>query len=116
MPTHPGPRESSSPKIPRPTRAAGLLHEDFCPACERADDGAWARRFVRSDQRIAAFRKSQRRRKLVEEFFGWAASSAWRDPHKVCATPFFAGFTSSSGSVLMYFSPVATPRNSASTP
>ena len=41
-----------------------------------ADEGTWARWFVRSDQRRAAFKKSQRRRKLVEEFFGWAKTVA----------------------------------------
>ena len=41
------------------------------PTSERADEGTWARWFVRSEQRGAAFKKSQRRRKLVEEFFGW---------------------------------------------
>jgi len=46
------------------------------PTSERADDGTWARWFVRGEQRGAAFRKSQRRRKLVEEFFGWAKTVA----------------------------------------
>lgn len=46
------------------------------PTSDRADDGTWARWFVRSEQRSAAFRKSQRRRKLVEEFFGWAKTVA----------------------------------------
>lgn len=46
------------------------------PTSERADDGTWARWFVRGEQRRAAFRKSQRRRKLVEEFFGWAKTVA----------------------------------------
>ena len=41
-----------------------------------ADEGTWARWFVRSEQRRAAFKKSQRRRKLVEEFFGWAKTVA----------------------------------------
>ncbi len=40
------------------------------------DDGSWARWFVRSEQRRAAFKKSQRRRKLVEEFFGWVKTVA----------------------------------------
>jgi hypothetical protein len=31
---------------------------------------------VRSEQRRAAFKKSQRRRKLVEEFFGWVKTVA----------------------------------------
>jgi transposase len=43
---------------------------------EPRDDASWARWFVRSDQRRAAFKKSQRRRKLVEEFFGWAKTVA----------------------------------------
>lgn len=43
---------------------------------EPRDDGSWARWFVKSDQRRAAFKKSQRRRKLVEEFFGWAKTVA----------------------------------------
>lgn len=46
------------------------------PLGDRADEGTWARWFARSDQRRAAFRKSQRRRKLVEEFFGWAKTVA----------------------------------------
>lgn len=46
------------------------------PTSERADDGTWARWFVKSEQRRAAFKKSQRRRKLVEEFFGWAKTVA----------------------------------------
>lgn len=41
-----------------------------------ADDGVWARWFAQSQQRRAGFRKSQRRRKLVEEFFGWAKTVA----------------------------------------
>lgn len=41
------------------------------PLRDGADEGTWARWFVRSEQRRAAFKKSQRRRKLVEEFFGW---------------------------------------------
>jgi transposase len=43
---------------------------------EPRDDASWARWFVRSEQRRAAFKKSQRRRKLVEEFFGWAKTVA----------------------------------------
>lgn len=43
---------------------------------EPRDEGSWARWFVRSEQRRAAFKKSQRRRKLVEEFFGWAKTVA----------------------------------------
>lgn len=43
---------------------------------EPRDDGSWARWFVRSEQRSAGFRKSQRRRKLVEEFFGWIKTVA----------------------------------------
>lgn len=43
---------------------------------EPRDDGSWARWFVRSEQRRAAFKKSQRRRKLVEEFFGWIKTVA----------------------------------------
>lgn len=43
---------------------------------EPRDDGSWARWFVRSEQRRAAFKKSQRRRKLVEEFFGWVKTVA----------------------------------------
>jgi hypothetical protein len=43
---------------------------------EPRDEGSWARWFVRGEQRRAAFRKSQRRRKLVEEFFGWAKTVA----------------------------------------
>jgi transposase len=46
------------------------------PLGDRADEGTWARWFVRSEQRRAAFKKSQRRRKLVEEFFGWAKTVA----------------------------------------
>lgn len=46
------------------------------PLGDRADEGTWARWFVRSEQRRAAFRKSQRRRKLVEEFFGWVKTVA----------------------------------------
>ena len=40
------------------------------PTSRRADEGTWARWFVRSEQRRAAFNKSQRRRELVEDFFG----------------------------------------------
>jgi transposase len=46
------------------------------PLRDGADEGTWARWFVRSEQRRAAFKKSQRRRKLVEEFFGWAKTVA----------------------------------------
>lgn len=46
------------------------------PTSARADEGTWARWLVRSEQRRAAFRKSQRRRKLVEEFFGWIKTVA----------------------------------------
>ena len=46
------------------------------PLSDRADEGTWARWFVKSEQRRAAFKKSQRRRKLVEEFFGWAKTVA----------------------------------------
>jgi transposase len=46
------------------------------PLRDGADDGTWARWFVRSEQRRAAFTKSQRRRKLVEEFFGWVKTVA----------------------------------------
>lgn len=46
------------------------------PLGDRADEGTWARWFVKSEQRRAAFRKSQRRRKLVEEFFGWVKTVA----------------------------------------
>lgn len=46
------------------------------PLRDGADDGTWARWFVRSEQRRAAFKKSQRRRKLVEEFFGWVKTVA----------------------------------------
>lgn len=46
------------------------------PLRDGADDGTWARWFVRSEQRRAAFKKCQRRRKLVEEFFGWAKTVA----------------------------------------
>ena len=46
------------------------------PLRDSADDGTWARWFVRSGQRRAAFKKSQRRRKLVEEFFGWVKTVA----------------------------------------
>jgi hypothetical protein len=46
------------------------------PLRQNADEGTWARWFVRSEQRRAAFKKSQRRRKLVEEFFGWAKTVA----------------------------------------
>ncbi|MBX3390840.1 MAG: transposase [Phycisphaeraceae bacterium] len=42
----------------------------------RADEGTWARWFVRGERRSAAFKKSQRRRKLVEEFFGWVKTVA----------------------------------------
>lgn len=40
------------------------------------DDASWARWFVKGEQRRAAFKKSQRRRKLVEEFFGWVKTVA----------------------------------------
>lgn len=43
---------------------------------EPRDDGSWARWFVRNERRRAAFKKSQRRRKLVEEFFGWVKTVA----------------------------------------
>jgi len=46
------------------------------PLREGSDEGTWARWFVRQGQRRAGFRKSQRRRKLVEEFFGWAKTVA----------------------------------------
>ena len=46
------------------------------PLGDRADEGTWARWFVKSEQRRAAFKKSQRRRKLVEEFFGWVKTVA----------------------------------------
>jgi transposase len=46
------------------------------PTSTRADEGTWARWFVKSEQRRAAFKKSQRRRKLVEEFFGWVKTVA----------------------------------------
>lgn len=46
------------------------------PLRDGADDGTWARWFVRSEQRRAAFKKGQRRRKLVEEFFGWVKTVA----------------------------------------
>ena len=46
------------------------------PLRDNADEGTWARWFVKGEQRRAAFRKSQRRRKLVEEFFGWAKTVA----------------------------------------
>jgi transposase len=46
------------------------------PLRDGADEGTWARWFVRQGQRRAGFRKSQRRRKLVEEFFGWAKTVA----------------------------------------
>ncbi|MBX3389794.1 MAG: IS5 family transposase [Phycisphaeraceae bacterium] len=45
-------------------------------ASTRADEGTWARWFVRGERRSAAFKKSQRRRKLVEEFFGWVKTVA----------------------------------------
>jgi transposase len=40
------------------------------PMSARADRGTWARWFARQEQRKAGFRTSQRRRKLIEEFFG----------------------------------------------
>lgn len=40
------------------------------------DDNSWARWFVRQSQRRKAFKISQRRRKLVEEFFGWVKTVA----------------------------------------
>lgn len=46
------------------------------PLREGADEGVWARWMVRQEQRRPGFRKSQRRRKLVEEFFGWAKTVA----------------------------------------
>lgn len=46
------------------------------PMSERSDRGTWARWFVRQEQRKAGFRTSQRRRKLVEEFFGWVKTVA----------------------------------------
>jgi len=46
------------------------------PLREGSDEGTWARWFVRQGQRRAGFKKSQRRRKLVEEFFGWAKTVA----------------------------------------
>ena len=46
------------------------------PLRDGADEGTWTRWFVRREQRRAAFKKSQRRRKLVEEFFGWAKTVA----------------------------------------
>ncbi|MCL4211963.1 MAG: IS5 family transposase [Phycisphaeraceae bacterium] len=46
------------------------------PMSERSDQGTWARWFVRQEQRRAGFRTSQRRRKLVEEFFGWVKTVA----------------------------------------
>lgn len=46
------------------------------PLRDSADKGTWARWFVKNAQRRAAFKKSQRRRKLVEEFFGWAKTVA----------------------------------------
>jgi len=46
------------------------------PLQEGSDEGTWARWFVRQGQHRAGFRKSQRRRKLVEEFFGWAKTVA----------------------------------------
>jgi hypothetical protein len=47
-------------------------------ASKKDDEGGplWARWFVRSEQRRAAFKKSPRRRKLVEEFFGWVKTVA----------------------------------------
>jgi transposase len=46
------------------------------PLRDGADEGTWARWSVRGEQRRAAFQKSQRRRKLVEEFFGWLKTVA----------------------------------------
>lgn len=40
------------------------------------DDNSWARWFVRREQRRSGFRTSQRRRKLIEEFFGWVKTVA----------------------------------------
>lgn len=40
------------------------------------EEGVWARWFVRQGRRRAGYRKSQRRRKLVEEFFGWVKTVA----------------------------------------
>jgi transposase len=39
---------------------------------EPHDDASWARWDTRHEQRRAGFRRSQRRRKMIEEFFGWA--------------------------------------------
>jgi hypothetical protein len=46
------------------------------PLGDRADEGTWSRWFVRNEQHRVGFKKSQRRRKLVEEFFGWAKTVA----------------------------------------
>lgn len=46
------------------------------PTSDRADEGVWARWFARGEQRRAGFKRSQRRRKLVEEFFGWVKTVA----------------------------------------
>lgn len=46
------------------------------PMRDRDDEGVWARSFTRGEQRRAGFKKSQRRRKLVEEFFGWVKTVA----------------------------------------
>lgn len=46
------------------------------PLREGSDEGTRARWLVRQGQRRAGFKKSQRRRKLVEEFFGWAKTVA----------------------------------------
>lgn len=46
------------------------------PTSDHADEGTWARWFTRGEQRRAGFKRSQRRRKLVEEFFGWVKTVA----------------------------------------
>ena len=46
------------------------------PLRDGADEGTWARWLVRQEQLRAGFRKSLRRRKLVEEFFGWVKTVA----------------------------------------
>lgn len=42
----------------------------------RRDAGSWMRWLVRSERRTAGHKTSQRRRKMIEEFFGWAKSIA----------------------------------------
>lgn len=54
----------------------GIRSGTIDPTREFAGEGTWTRWFVRSEQRRAAFKTSQRRRKLVEELFGWVKTVA----------------------------------------